>query len=283
MLRERTTVADTLEAALAPIDPPAVSGWRITPLYKPAPTAAHVGGDFYDAYRVGDGWMIVVGDVVGHGAPAAALVGLVRYTLRTAATLTGSVGAAVRKLDSDLLERDRLDPCALACIRLTPDSDEALIMVAGTPPPLAVRGGVASECASPGSLVGAFAGAEWREVRLTVPPGDLVVLQTDGAIDVRGRDGRFGMDGVRKALDGALDGAAQGLHYLVMEYVEGQDLSSLVKAHGPLPVETAVNYITQAVPAAWRSRIPRGSFIATSSRPTCSWTKRELSRFSTWG
>ncbi|HWB00594.1 MAG TPA: serine/threonine-protein kinase, partial [Pirellulales bacterium] len=39
---------------------------------------------------------------------------------------------------------------------------------------------------------------------------------------------------------------AGAVHYLVMEYVEGQDLSSLVKAHGPLPVDRAVEYVKQA-------------------------------------
>ena len=49
-------------------------------------------------------------------------------------------------------------------------------------------------------------------------------------------------------------GESQGLHFLVMEFVEGQDLSSLVKENGPLPVETAVSYVSQAG-AGWRLRI----------------------------
>ncbi|MCX7423388.1 MAG: protein kinase [Planctomycetia bacterium] len=39
---------------------------------------------------------------------------------------------------------------------------------------------------------------------------------------------------------------AKGTHFLVMEYVEGSDLSALVKKHGPLPVEQAVQCIIQA-------------------------------------
>ena len=39
---------------------------------------------------------------------------------------------------------------------------------------------------------------------------------------------------------------ANGVHFLVMEYVEGSDLSALVKKNGPFPVEQAVNYILQA-------------------------------------
>ncbi|HWB00556.1 MAG TPA: SUMF1/EgtB/PvdO family nonheme iron enzyme, partial [Pirellulales bacterium] len=46
---------------------------------------------------------------------------------------------------------------------------------------------------------------------------------------------------------GAHDGGeAQGVHYLVMEYVAGHDLSSLVKKQGPLPIDKATSYIRQA-------------------------------------
>ena len=39
---------------------------------------------------------------------------------------------------------------------------------------------------------------------------------------------------------------ANGIHFLVMEYVEGSDLSALIKKNGPLPVEKAVSYVLQA-------------------------------------
>ncbi|MCH5376191.1 MAG: serine/threonine protein kinase, partial [Planctomycetes bacterium] len=41
-------------------------------------------------------------------------------------------------------------------------------------------------------------------------------------------------------------GGRDGIHYLVMEYIEGQDLGSFVKEHGPLPVDLAVSCIVQA-------------------------------------
>lgn len=41
-------------------------------------------------------------------------------------------------------------------------------------------------------------------------------------------------------------GESDGTHYFVMEYVEGQDLSDLVKQRGPLPVDEAIDYMTQA-------------------------------------
>jgi len=44
-------------------------------------------------------------------------------------------------------------------------------------------------------------------------------------------------------------GQRDGTHYLVMEYVDGQDLATMIKQYGPLPIEHAVNYTMQAASA----------------------------------
>ena len=46
--------------------------------------ANETGGDFYDVFEVDKGHIVVIGDVCGHGAEAAALTALCRYTLRAA-------------------------------------------------------------------------------------------------------------------------------------------------------------------------------------------------------
>ncbi len=83
----------------------------------------------------------------------------------------------------------------------------------------------------------------------------------------------------------AYDAGQSGQHsFLVMEYVEGQDLSSLVKAQGPLPVAKAVGWASCKRPVAWNSLMRMKAWcIAISSPPTCCWTKKARSRFSTWG
>ena len=62
---------------------------------------------------------------------------------------------------------------------------------------------------------------------------------------------------------------ANGVHFLVMEYVEGSDLSALVKKNGPFPVAKAVNYILQAARGLGVRPQAKASSIATSSPPTC--------------
>ena len=63
------------------------------------------GGDFYDLLRIEGGWMAVIGDVTGHGARAASLTAMARYTLRTASTMTNDPHRALAELNRALLQR----------------------------------------------------------------------------------------------------------------------------------------------------------------------------------
>ena len=75
---------------------------------------------------------------------------------------------------------------------------------------------------------------------------------------------------------------ANGAHFLVMEYVEGKDLSAIVKKDGPFPVAKAVDYILQAAQGPGVCSLRRALSIATSSPPTCCWTRKVRSRSSIW-
>ncbi len=74
---------------------------------------------------------------------------------------------------------------------------------------------------------------------------------------------------------------ASGVHFLVMEYVDGSDLSALIHKNGPLPVNQAVNYIIQAA-RGLELRTQKASCIGTSNPPTSCSTSGERSRFLTW-
>jgi phosphoserine phosphatase RsbU/P len=85
---ERT--ARALQSSLLPLELPPIAGARLAALYVPA-DAGVVGGDFYDAFELADGGCaLVVGDVSGKGASAAAVTALARHTLRTASLSTRS-------------------------------------------------------------------------------------------------------------------------------------------------------------------------------------------------
>ena len=73
--------------------------------YRAAGELNEVGGDFYDVFpRSETDWALVVGDVSGKGAEAAAITALARYTLRAAAMEEGAPSAALRRLNDAMLK-----------------------------------------------------------------------------------------------------------------------------------------------------------------------------------
>ena len=94
------------------------TGLRLASLYRPAGEENLVGGDFFDAFETPDGWMLLVGDVTGRGAEAAALTGQARHTLRTAGVLLGDPAAALVQLNLALAQREELTPCTVALLHL---------------------------------------------------------------------------------------------------------------------------------------------------------------------
>ena len=138
---ERSEIAATLQQSLLPPDLPEIPGFRLASLYRAAGEQNEVGGDFYDAFEVPGGWMIVVGDVAGRGAEAAALTSLSRYTFRTAGKLLGDPIAALGQLNAALRERPGLSLVSVCCVLLrVADGDaHADLVLAGHPPAYHLR------------------------------------------------------------------------------------------------------------------------------------------------
>src|SRR5436190_105291 len=88
LLAERDHIARTLQQSLLPRALPDLPGVELAARYRAAGEGNEVGGDFYDCFPTGGGdWALVIGDVCGKGAEAAALTALARYTVRASATL----------------------------------------------------------------------------------------------------------------------------------------------------------------------------------------------------
>jgi phosphoserine phosphatase RsbU/P len=152
--------------------------------------------------------MVMIGDVAGQGAEAAARTSLARFTVRTAAELTGDVGAAVSRLNDTLRGQSGLPMCTVVCAGLRERGDGTAVVTmasAGHPPPLLVRGHDVVPVGEAGTIAGAFEGLRWPAVPVELEAGDVLVLYTDGVIDAMGEDERFGERRLREAL-GRLDG-----------------------------------------------------------------------------
>jgi len=209
----RAEIAETLQRGLLPSPLPHVPGWSVAATYRPAGAQNEVGGDFYDALKVPGGWMLAIGDVTGRGAHAASIAGLARYTLRTAAALTGDPLTALDTVNRALLARGDGALCSVAAMTLSDDPLQPLrLAVAGHPPPLLAGEEAITEAAVSGPVLGAFHDAEWAISSIGVEPGRQLVIVTDGIAETRGPDGRFGEDRLREALRGATNPALTAQH-----------------------------------------------------------------------
>jgi serine phosphatase RsbU (regulator of sigma subunit)/ketosteroid isomerase-like protein len=239
--RERAEIAETLQHGLLPPPLPHIPGWSVAAMYSPAGAENEIGGDFYDAFRIAGGWMVVVGDVTGRGAHAAAVTAHARYTLRTAAALTGDPVIALRTLNRELLARRGAALCSVAAMAVSEDPDEPVrLAVAGHPPPLLIEGNSVLPATSPAPVLGAFVEVSWRIERTQVEPGQQLVVITDGVTETRGADDRFGESRVRAELVGVTSPAvaAQKIEAALRAFaVGGLEDDAAIIAIGPAPVQ----------------------------------------------
>ncbi|MDP9383733.1 MAG: SpoIIE family protein phosphatase, partial [Actinomycetota bacterium] len=186
LYRERSDVARTLQASLLPERLPQIPGMQIAARYEPLGASTDVGGDFYDVFQITqDRWAVVIGDVCGKGAEAAALTALARYTLRAVAP-SGPVDA-LRQLNTAILrQRDdlRFITVVYAEIDLAANQPHVRLASGGHPPPLLVHPigpGQVIECK--GTLIGITPDPALSECSLEMASGDTLALYTDGVTE----------------------------------------------------------------------------------------------------
>jgi anti-sigma regulatory factor (Ser/Thr protein kinase) len=192
--RERG-LADALQRSLLPRLPelPALS---LAGRYLPA-AEARLGGDWYDAFELPDGRLgLAIGDVVGHGFHAAALMGQMRSALRAHA-LDGMAPADVLSRLSRLLRQ--IEPgrtATLVYIVFDAHGGRLTVASAGHPPPLVhPPGGAPSFIDLNGSVpLGASRHILYDDVVLECPPETTVVLYTDGLVERPGESLDTGLE-----------------------------------------------------------------------------------------
>ena len=196
LYREQLEISTTLQRSLLPVRLPTIPGVSVAARYRAAGQVNQVGGDFYDMGEVDERrFGVVVGDVCGKGAAAAALTALSRHTVRTASiVLPGQpTGAVLRQLNDGILRRtaaDRFCTVALALGERTADGIQFSIGAAGHPIPAIIHpDGSIERPGRPGTLLGVFREVDLPEGHALLRPGDTLVLWTDGVTDRR-QDGR---------------------------------------------------------------------------------------------
>jgi sigma-B regulation protein RsbU (phosphoserine phosphatase) len=173
--------------------------------YRAAGVGIELGGDFYDCFDTGgEGWAVVIGDVCGKGAEAAAITALARYTLRASVLHTRRPSQVLRELNEALLRQGldyRFCTALYAAVTPRPDGCEVVLATGGHPLPLLVRaGGTVEQAGEPGTLLGIVRDPEISEQRVVLRDGDALVLYTDGVTEASPADHALGPDRLAELL-----------------------------------------------------------------------------------
>lgn len=255
---ERSRIASTLQQSLLPEELPQIEGFELASLYRAAGEQSEVGGDFYDAFAIPGGWVILVGDVTGRGPEAAAITSLARYTMRTAGRLLDDPVAALDQLNIELRERSQPSFVTIGCALLyeAAEGPRADVILAGHPPLYHVRNGMPIQVGYFASPLGAYEAGGWHAETIALEPGDQLVLYADGVIDTVGEAGRLGEERLADALFGA-EGATDAVRRI--------DQAIRDFAHGPQSDDTAV-LVVQRVAAAALTH-PEGKLLVEGAPP----------------
>ena len=191
--REQRDIAETLQLALLPQHLTAPPGCELAVRYWPAGTASLIGGDFYDVFPAEHGrWLATIGDVCGHGISAAAMTGVVRHTLRGLASHVDSPADMLRTVHRAVRDHDPTTFCTVCLLTYDPAGDgggRLVVALGGHHHPLLRRAdGTVEAIGELGTLLGVVE-PSLTEASVSVDPGDVLLLYTDGLTDAPGDQG----------------------------------------------------------------------------------------------
>ncbi|MEU6256637.1 SpoIIE family protein phosphatase [Streptomyces sp. NPDC047043] len=225
-------LTDGLQRSMLPTLGPQIPGMSVAARYVPTGGGLQVGGDWYDMIPLPNGRIaLVIGDVQGHDVRAAGLMGQLRIALRAYASEGHRPDAVLSRASRFLhgMTDGALDEEALSDLRfatcLYVEADPATgtldIARAGHPDP-AIRmadGTVLARPTAGGLPLGIDPDADYPTTRITLEPGETMLICTDGLIETGGHDLESGWQRLRTILEehkGDLeelaDALVQGVH-----------------------------------------------------------------------
>jgi hypothetical protein len=233
--RERRT-ASALQQGLLPSEPSVPAGLAVAHQYIPV-GASTVGGDWHDIVPLRSGRAaLVVGDAMGHGPEAAAIM----VQLRTAAHTLADLELQPEEI---LLRLDRMAtgmPAApfATCIAAIIDSATSTCVLAKAghlPPMLILASGETSIVDLPLGLPIGLGAGSYEAAKISLPRGATLALYTDGLVESRAKPLDDGLAALSGALSSALTGSNGTLDECCQEvtqalYSRGEDDITLVLA-----------------------------------------------------
>ncbi|RBY76431.1 histidine kinase [Geodermatophilus sp. TF02-6] len=189
LFRAERGIAETLQRSLLPAQLPRLDRLALAAHYLPGAEGTQAGGDWYDVVELaGSRVAIAVGDVVGQGPAAAAVMGQLRSAL-SAALLQGCGPAeALELLDRFAVRLPGALASTAACLVVDAAAGTVRWARAGHLPPLLVTAGGARllDGAGSGAVLGAPGRRPYTEGSADIAPGATLLLYTDGLVERRG-------------------------------------------------------------------------------------------------
>lgn len=210
MLRRHESISHALQQGLLAAEPPRPA--RVEMEERCLPAAGQlIGGDWYDLIPLpGDRTGLVIGDVMGHGPKAAALMAQLRAAAHALAQLDLEPAELLRQLDrtTATLPGVGLATCVYAVI--DPIGRTCTLAAAGHLPPVLARpdGSTRALDLPSGQSLG-LGLATYGQARIKLPPGAVLALYTDGLVETRTRSFDQGISTVRAELSAIGDPLAK--------------------------------------------------------------------------
>ena len=204
---QQRDVAVALQRSLLPDTSRGSSTLETAARYLPSTAGTAVGGDWYDVVPLGAGrTALIIGDVMGHGIPAATVMGQLRAAVRAYAQLDLPPEQVLELLDQLVEHISEAQDIGqiVTCIYAVHDPGDATLTLAsaGHPPPLLAQGEDWQVWEGPvGPPLGTAAGGYAASSR-PLPTGARLLLYTDGLVEQRDRDLDEGIDLLRHTVGG---------------------------------------------------------------------------------
>jgi len=202
-LEAELNLARDIQKMLLPQEPPQIPGFEIAAYSRPSQI---VGGDYFDFVRFENGnHGLVIADVAGHGVSASLLVASVQAFLRTLIPMNSSPAAVVQQIHKLLIHNIRFTTFVSFFVAALDAGARTLTFCnAGHPPQMLFRNGSRLKntldfLEPTGAAVGLVEESDFVEKTISLDPGDLLVLYTDGVTEAEnGHNQHLGREGLAK-------------------------------------------------------------------------------------
>ncbi|GLW91279.1 SpoIIE family protein phosphatase [Actinokineospora globicatena] len=241
LLRREHEIAEALQRSLLPRELPRLARLATAARYLPAARYAQAGGDWYEVLPLTDTVVALsVGDVVGKGPTAAAVMGQLRSALAGYLLDGHTPAAALERLDAFVARTPGAMGSTCACLTFDYATGRLCWSLAGHPPPLVVDGEPRYLTGAAGAVLGVAGRAPYREAEAVLAPGTSVLLYTDGLVERPGVVIDEGLsrlaDVAGAAVDLAPDDLASRITTTMLDGWHGDDVALVVARFIPPPL-----------------------------------------------